>query len=117
MKRDQYEVDNNAFFKESISMQDILNEKQPAENDLMNITIKSRNLATIINQTDKRSIIDRNIKIIKNLNNASDLKIKSQFKSGDESLKLFNDDKNIRNKLNNKQMLDAFTSINKKLIR
>ena len=108
MKRDKNEVDSNAFFKESISMQDILNEKQPAEYDLMNITIKSQNLATIINQTDKISIIDRNIKIIKNLNNASDLKMKSQFKQEDESLKLLNDDKNIRIKLNNKQMLDAF---------
>lgn len=49
MKRDKYEVDNNAFFKDSISIQDKLNEYIPNENDLMNFTIKSRNLSRLIN--------------------------------------------------------------------
>lgn len=49
MKRDKFEVDNNSFFKETINMQDKLNENTQIESDLMNITIKSRNLAKLIN--------------------------------------------------------------------
>ncbi len=102
MKRDKFEVDNNAFFKESINMQDKLNENTQIESDLMNITIKSRNLAKLINKTDNRSIIDRNTNIIKNLSSANELKVKKQSRQEDEGKDLIDDHTNLRKKLNNK---------------